>query len=72
MLPASRLLTVCTLPLVALALSGSASPAPAGSGALDIEITGIRSAQGVVRLALCPPRSGFPEIGRASCRERVS
>ncbi|MDQ4419350.1 DUF2141 domain-containing protein [Sphingobium sp. DEHP117] len=68
MLPAARLLTVCALPLMALALSGSASPTPAGSGALDIEITGIRSAQGVVRLALCPPRSGFPDCGASVIR----
>ncbi len=66
--PAARPLTICVLPLMALALSGSAPPAPAGSGALDIEITGIRSAQGVVRLALCPPRSGFPDCGAAAIR----
>lgn len=55
--------------LSALGLVATApSPVPGQSGVLDIEVTGIRSAKGVVRLALCPPRSGFPDCGAAAIR----
>lgn len=51
-------------------LSGAASSAtslPAGN-ALEVTITGIASAKGAVRLALCPPDAGFPDCGAKALR----
>lgn len=44
-------------------------PGPAGaeqapatpSGSIDITVRGIKSARGVIRLAICPPNAGFPD-----------
>lgn len=35
---------------------------------LNITITGIRNDKGVIRLALCPPDSGFPDCGSKAVR----
>lgn len=50
----------------ALVSGGAADPAladraPDGLASLDITITGIKSDQGVIRLALCPPDTRFPD-----------
>lgn len=49
--------------LVALgaARPGLADRLAAGLASLDVTITGIKSDKGFIRLALCPPQSGFPE-----------
>ena len=54
--------------VVAAALLGAAQPglSQTGSAALHITVTGISSAKGVVRVALCPPQTGFPD-----CQTRV-
>jgi uncharacterized protein (DUF2141 family) len=55
-------------PIVALAalpaVSGKAKADQAPSehsATLDITVRGIKSARGVIRLAICPPNAGFPE-----------
>lgn len=52
------------LTLVAAAL-GLAVPVAASSQAdpasLEVTVTGIKSVKGVIRLALCPPQTGFPD-----------
>lgn len=58
--------------LLASALTALASPAhsetahPAAS--LDVTISGLKSDKGVVRLALCPPGTGFPDCKSAALR----
>lgn len=54
----SRLVPLAALAGVLLAPPSAAQPAAAS---LDITITGIKSAKGVIRLALCPPQTGFPD-----------
>ncbi len=47
-----------------LALAGLALPtatALAGGTRLEISVTKIKSAKGVIRLAICPPDAGFPD-----------
>lgn len=47
---------------MALLLGGAApAPAPASGGALDIEVTGLRSAKGVVQLCLVRDPADFPD-----------
>jgi len=48
-----------------LALPVAAAPPP-DPAALEVSITGIKSAKGVIRLALCPPQAGFPD-----CQDRA-
>lgn len=50
------------------ALLGAVQPGLAQNNAavLHITVTGISSAKGVVRVALCPPQAGFPD-----CKTRV-
>lgn len=43
-----------------LALAGPAA-ADTASASLEVTVTGIKSAKGVIRLALCPPGVGFPD-----------
>lgn len=65
----NRTLRAFAAALSALLLNGAAPPpAQREVVALDIDVTGARSARGVVRLALCPPRSGFPDCGAAAMR----
>ena len=45
---------------VLLALSGPAAADPAPVS-LDVSVQGIKSAKGVIRLAICPPGVGFPD-----------
>lgn len=59
--------------MLATALLGAVQPGLAqnNAAALHITITGISSAKGVVRVALCPPQAGFPDcqtraVGSAS------
>ena len=54
--------------LLGAALLGAVQPGLAQSdiAALHITVTGISSAKGVVRVALCPPQAGFPD-----CKTRV-
>jgi uncharacterized protein (DUF2141 family) len=43
-----------------LAASAPAAAEPA-SATLDVTVQGIKSAKGVIRLAICPPGAGFPD-----------
>jgi uncharacterized protein (DUF2141 family) len=54
--------------LLGAALPGAAQPglAQTNAAALKITVTGIGSAKGLVRVALCPPQAGFPD-----CKARV-
>ena len=60
----------CTVLTALLALGpvqpGLADSPPAGLASLDVTVTGIKSGKGVIRLALCPPRAGFPD-----CKARI-
>ncbi len=56
-----RIAAACVLAL-GLAAPGAANGS-SGEASLAVTITGIKSARGVVRLAVCPPRAGFPECG---------
>lgn len=61
-------LPMLTAAALAAALPGVSQPgrAQAAPAALHVTVTGISSAQGVVRVALCPPQAGFPD-----CQARV-
>lgn len=49
-------------PMAALLLSGaSAAQAEPASSSLEVTISGIKSSKGVIRLAICPPATGFPD-----------
>lgn len=54
--------------LVAATVLGQTQPglAQGNSASLQISVTGIKSAKGVIRVALCPPQSGFPD-----CRAKL-
>lgn len=54
--------------MAAAVLLGGVQPGLAqnNSAALQITVTGINSASGVVRIALCPPQAGFPD-----CKSRA-
>ncbi len=54
----SRLAAAAVLSLWAMPLTGTAQAATAS---LDVTISGIKSAKGVIRLAICPPDTGFPD-----------
>jgi uncharacterized protein (DUF2141 family) len=45
------------------ALLAAAAPVAAEPATVSLEVTvqGIKSAKGVIRLALCPPQAGFPD-----------
>lgn len=60
--------TLAAAALLCAALPGSAQPgfAQDGLAALHITVTGLSSAKGVVRVALCPPQAGFPD-----CKSKV-
>lgn len=51
--------------LLALPQAVQAQP---GSASLEITVTGIKSAKGVIRLALCPPDAGFPDCRGGAVR----
>ena len=55
--------------LLGAALLGAPQPGLAqnNAAALRITVTGINSAKGLVRIALCPPQAGFPD-----CKTRVA
>lgn len=63
----------CVAPIMVLALFAHA-PAESTeltsgrSATLDIVVSGARSHQGVIRLALCPDHSGFPECAERALR----
>jgi uncharacterized protein (DUF2141 family) len=42
-------------------LAGPATADPAPATSLDITVSGIKSARGVIRLAICPANAGFPD-----------
>ena len=47
---------------LALSLASGAATAESAAGAtFDVQISGARSDKGVIRLAVCPPQSGFPD-----------
>ena len=56
-------------PLAHLVLSGAvllgvlpqAGIAQSGGATLEVTVSGINSAKGMIRLALCPPQAGFPD-----------
>lgn len=50
-------------------LAQSAAVTPSAS--LDVTVAGISSDKGVVRLAICPPDSGFPDCGKRAVRTAV-
>lgn len=54
----ARLALVGVLALVGLSQAAIAQP---GTASLEIKVSGLQSAKGVVRLAICPPQSGFPD-----------
>lgn len=60
-----RRLLLPGLLVLAGAQAGFASDAPA---ALEVSVTGIKSDKGVIRLAICPPQSGFPNCGDKAVR----
>ncbi len=43
-----------------LAMTGQAAADPA-TASLEVTVQGIKSAKGVIRLAVCPPNAGFPD-----------
>lgn len=49
---------LAALALLTLPQIGQAQAAPAS---LEVTISGIKSAKGVIRLAICPPDTGFPD-----------
>lgn len=53
-------------PLAGLALAQPGAADPAAQASLQVTVTGIKSAKGVIRLALCPPDAGFPD-----CKAKV-
>lgn len=60
-----RSLSICVA--AGLALTAPLAPARADvGGSLAITISGIKSAKGVIRVALCPPDAGFPD-----CKNKV-
>ena len=56
--------------LLGAALLGAAQPGRAqnGGSALHITVTGVNSAKGVIRVALCPPQAGFPDCKTGAVR----
>lgn len=56
------------LALFAHAPAGSAELPAAHPATLDIIVSGARSHHGVIRLALCPDHSGFPECAERALR----
>lgn len=69
MRPYFRTFRLLSSAVLAVVLGGATSlPAPVNKAMLDIDVTGARSAKGVVRLALCPPRTGFPDCKAAALR----
>lgn len=61
--------TVCAAPIAALVTLFIAAPGAAeapGAASLDVYITGVRSAKGVIRLAICPLGAMFPD-----CRDKA-
>lgn len=67
-------LTTIRFALPVLLLATWAAPpghanGPASSPAtLEVTVTGIKSAKGVIRLALCPPEAGFPDCKAKAVR----
>lgn len=53
---------------LAAAEQGTADRAAAHAISLEVRISGIKKSSGVIRLALCPQRAGFPECGARAVR----
>lgn len=51
-----------------MAQSASSQPVSSASAKLDIAIQGIRSAEGVIRVAVCSPDTGFPDCRHQAVR----
>ena len=54
----------CAAPIAALAALLSAQPGRADAppaASLEVTVTGIKNAKGVIQLAICPPGVGFPD-----------
>jgi uncharacterized protein (DUF2141 family) len=62
--------TLRLFPLAALLVLGTPQPGRTETATaiatLEVTVTGIKSAKGVIRLALCPPQAGFPD-----CKTRI-
>ena len=56
--PRTRMALVGALALMGLPQTATAQ---SGTASLEIKVSGLQSAKGVVRLAICPPQSGFPD-----------
>jgi uncharacterized protein (DUF2141 family) len=52
--------------LAALLAAAAALAAEPATASLQVTVTGIKSAKGVIRLALCPAGAGFPD-----CKDRI-
>lgn len=64
----STLRLAIAAPLVAVGALVQVQPglAQAGPASLQISVTGITSAKGLIRVAVCPPQAGFPD-----CKAKV-
>ena len=54
----------CAAPIVVLAALLGAQPGLAEApqtASLEVTVTGIKNAKGVIQLAICPPNAGFPD-----------
>lgn len=49
------------LPVLLLLASPQAGAAQSGLASLKVTVSGIKSAKGVIRLAICPSQTGFPD-----------
>ena len=54
----TRFAPLAVLLLLALPQAGAAQSGPAS---LKVTVSGIKSVKGVIRLAICPPQTGFPD-----------
>ncbi len=54
------------------ASSPTGPPPPPGSATIDVTISGLRNDRGVVRLALCPAGSRFPDCGAAGITQALA
>lgn len=54
----ARFAPLAALSLLAVPHDGEAQTAPAS---LEVTVNGIKSGKGVIRLAICPPDTGFPD-----------
>lgn len=67
----SLMIAVSAALLLALALSGPAAAQAPGNAALTVNVTGVRNAQGKVRIDVYNAPAGFPETPAKALRREV-